>query len=173
MTSYRMPAGLRIGHVHLHVSNLKRSIAFYRDVMGFDLNFELPEIAFLSANGYHHNIGLNTWGTAGVVPDKQARPGLYHFALNYPERQDLTRAVRQLVEHNHPIDGAADHASHLAIYLSDPDGNGIELAWDRDPSFWAPWRNPDLTMADIRLVNKPIDLAALIAEAGPDTSPTR
>lgn len=161
-----MPAGLRIGHVHLHVSNLKRSLAFYRDVMGFDLNFELAEIAFLSVDGYHHHIGLDTWGTAGAVPDKHARPGLYHFALTYPERKDLARAVRQLVDAKHPIDGAAAHASHVAVYLSDPDGNGIELARDPDPSFWGPWRNPNLTLDEIRRVNKPIDIAALIANAG-------
>jgi catechol 2,3-dioxygenase len=171
MDAYRMPAGLRIGHVHLHVSNLNRSAIFYRDVMGFDLNLELPEIAFLSADGCHHHIGLNTWGTAGAVPDTHARPGLYHFTLNYSERKTLARAVRQLVDAKHAIGGALDHSSHIAIYISDPDGNGIELAWDRDPSFWEPWRNPDLTMEDIQMVNKPIEIAALIAKAVSASSP--
>jgi catechol 2,3-dioxygenase len=139
--------------------------------MGFDLNFELTEIAFLSVAGCHRHIVLNTWGTTGAVPDNHARPSLYHFTLNYPERKNLARAVRQLVDAKHAIGGALDHSSHIAIYISDPDGNGIELARDRDPSCWGPWRNPDLTMEDIRQVNKPIDIAALIAEAASGASP--
>ena len=111
MSAYRAPSGLRIGHIHLHVSNLKRSLAFYRDVLGFDVNVELPQMAFLSVDGYHHHIGLNTWSTAGVRSDHRPRPGLYHFALNYPERRDLARAVRQVLASGHALQSASDHTS--------------------------------------------------------------
>ena len=165
MTAYRAHADLKIGHVHLHVSDLNRSVAFYQDVMGFDLNFQMEEAAFLSAGGYHHHIGLNTWGTAGMKPDFIRRPGLYHFALNYPTRQDLARAVRRIVEAGHFIRGASDHTSHLAVYLSDPDGNGIELAWDRAPEFWKHMLDGSLKVGNFGGLQKRLDVQALIAEA--------
>ncbi len=165
MTSYRAPADLRIGHVHLHVSDLARSVAFYRDVMGFDLLFDVGEAAFLSAGGYHHHIGLNTWGTAGMEPDGRRRPGFYHFALNYPSRQDLARIVKRVVEAGHPIGGASDHTSHLAVYISDPDGNGIELAWDRSPEFWRFLLEGRPKLEDLAKATKRLDVGALIAEA--------
>ena len=167
MTSYKAASGSRIGHVHLHVSNLERSIAFYRDVMGFDVHMHLPEFAFLGIDGYHHHIGLNTWGTAGVKADGKRRPGLYHFALNYPTEADFAAAVRHLVEVGHAVDGAADHHSHLAVYIADPDGNGIELAWDRDPSFWQPYLG-GLDAAKLHALNKPLDVEALIARNQPE-----
>ena len=108
--------GTRIGHVHLHVSDLHRSVAFYRDVIGFNLiRYMGDDGAFLSVDGYHHHIGLNTWGTKGMKTDGIRRPGLYHFALNYPTRLDLARAVKRLVEAWHPIEGAADESSHVAV----------------------------------------------------------
>ncbi|MCZ4093880.1 VOC family protein [Ensifer psoraleae] len=149
---------------------MNRSVAFYRDVMGFDLLFQLEEAAFLSAGGYHHHIGLNTWGTAGMEPDGLRRPGLYHFALNYPTRQDLARAVKRIVEAGHFIRGASDHTSHLAVYLSDPDGNGIELAWDRAPEVWKFMIDGSLTAEDLNQAQKRLDLAALIAEADQDSA---
>ena len=165
MSNYRAPDQLRIGHVHLKVSDLDRAIAFYRDVLGFTLNFNLGSAAFLSVGGYHHHIALNTWESKGAGPAPRRAAGLYHFALNYPTRLDLARAFRRVVEAEYPVDGAADHTSHLAIYLSDPDGNGIELAWDRDPSYWQPWLNANLTTGDMRELNKPLDLQALLREA--------
>ncbi len=165
MSNYRAPADIRIGHIHLHVSNIERSAAFYRDVMGFDLLFQFEDAAFLSAGGYHHHIGLNTWGTAGMVPDRRPRPGLYHFALNYPTREDLARIVKRVVESGHAIDGASDHTSHLAVYISDPDGNGIELAWDRSPEFWKFMLDGKLTPESAVKLNKRLDIPALIAEA--------
>lgn len=166
MTDYRAPADIRIGHVHLHVSDLQRSIAFYRDVLGFDLLSDLGEAAFLSAGGYHHHIGLNTWGTAGMQPDGRRRPGLYHFALNYPTRQDLARVVKRVVESGAVIQGASDHTSHEAVYIADPDGNGIELAWDRGPEFWKHMLGGALKPEDAAKYNRRLDVQALIAEAG-------
>lgn len=161
MSSYSAPNGLRIGHVHLHVSDLERSIAFYRDMIGFDLVVELPDIAFMSVAGYHHHLGLNTWGTKGMNTDDVRRPGLYHFALNFPTIEDFTAAVRHLVEAGYPISGASDHRTHLAIYLADPDGNGIELAWDRDPSFWRAFMD-ETDPEKLRAVTRRLDVAALL-----------
>lgn len=137
MTTGSAPAGTRIGHVHLKVADLERSIAFYRDVMGFDLVQRFgDQAAFLSAGGYHHHIGLNTWESKDGTAPPPGHAGLYHFAINYPARRDLAAALRRLLEHGWAIGGASDHGTHEAIYLDDPDGNGIELAWDRDQSQW-------------------------------------
>jgi len=134
---YRAPAQTRIGHVHLKVSDLERSVTFYRDVMGFDVVVRYgAQAAFLSAGGYHHHIGLNTWESSGGTAPAPGTTGLYHFAINYPERRDLAAALKRLIDMNWPLDGASDHGTHEALYLSDPDGIGIELAWDRDPSVW-------------------------------------
>jgi catechol 2,3-dioxygenase len=165
MSDYHAPAQTRIGHVHLKVADLDRAIAFYRDVLGFDLNFNIGSAAFLSVGGYHHHIALNTWESKGASPPPRRTTGLYHFALNYPTRVDLAQALKRIVESGHALEGAADHTSHLAIYLSDPDGNGIELAWDRDPSYWQPWLNRTLTARDMQELNKPLDLDALLREA--------
>lgn len=165
MSDYHAPAETRIGHIHLKVSNIDRAVAFYRDLMGFDVNFSLGSFAFLSVGGYHHHIALNTWESEGAPPSHKGGVGLYHFALNYPTRLDLARALKRLADAAYPIDGSADHTSHLAIYIHDPDGNGIELAWDRDPSYWADWVNGSLTPAKVRELNKPLDLAALLHEA--------
>jgi catechol 2,3-dioxygenase len=159
MNNGSIPAGARIGHVHLKVSDLERAIRFYRDLMGFDLLMRFgDEAAFLSAGGYHHHIGLNTWESAGGPPPPRGATGLYHFAINYPERRDLAVALKRLLDSGWSIDGASDHGTHEAIYLHDPDHNGIELAWDRDPSEW-PRRNGELSFT-----RRPLDFDSLMAE---------
>jgi len=154
-----IPAGTRIGHVHLRVSDLDRSVRFYRDLMGFDLVTRLgDQAAFLSAGGYHHHIGLNTWQSMGGSPPPPGTTGLYHFAVNYPTRRDLAVALKRLLDGGVSIDGASDHGTHEAIYLHDPDRNGIELAWDREPDKW-PRMGENLTFT-----RKPLDFEGLLAE---------
>jgi catechol 2,3-dioxygenase len=151
----------RIGHVHLKVSDLDRAIAFYRDVLGFDLMQKYgQQAAFLSAGGYHHHIGLNTWESGGGPRPAPGTTGLYHLAILYPSRTELARALRRLVEHRVPIQGASDHGVSEAIYLEDPDGNGIELYRDRDRSEWPV--GPD---GEMQMTTLPLDLRALLAEA--------
>ncbi len=170
-----IPAGTFIGHVHLKVSDLDRAVWFYHEVLGFDLIFNLGTAAFLSAGGYHHHIGLNTWESRGGTPPPPGTTGLYHFAINYPTRRNLAAALKRLLDHGWSIDGAQDHTTHEAIYLHDPDFNGIELACDRDPSYWRPryeaaLQNPDLASA-MGAINRPIDFDSLLAElAEPDAS---
>lgn len=163
-TEPSVPAGTRIGHVHLKVSDLTRAVWFYHEVMGFDVNFQFDAMAFLSAGGYHHHIGLNTWESLGGGPPGRGTTGLYHFAINYPTRRDLAVALKRLLDHGWQIDGAKDHTSHEALYLHDPDFNGIELAWDRDPSYWTPWLNASPDQMD--KINIPLDFDSLIAELG-------
>ncbi|HEU0113357.1 MAG TPA: VOC family protein, partial [Thermomicrobiales bacterium] len=120
-----IPAGARIGHVHLKVADLDRAIRFYRDLLGFDLVSQMgSSAAFLAAGGYHHHLGLNTWESAGGSPPPPGATGLYHFAINYPARRDLAAALKRLLDGGWGIDGASDHGTHEAIYLHDPDGNG-------------------------------------------------
>jgi catechol 2,3-dioxygenase len=153
-----LPAATRIGHVHLKVADLDRAVRFYRDALGFDLvNRFGDQAAFLSAGGYHHHIGLNTWESKGGAPPPVGSTGLYHFAINYPTRRDLAAALTRLLDTGWGIDGASDHGAHEAIYLHDPDGNGIELAWDRDPSLW---RRDGQTVFE----RKALDFAGLLAE---------
>ena len=154
-----LPAGTHIGHVHLKVADLGRAVGFYRDALGFDLITRFgDQAAFLSAGGYHHHIGLNTWESQGGSPPPSGTTGLYHFAINYPTRRDLAAALRRLLDAGWGIDGASDHGTHEAIYLHDPDGNGIELAWDREPAAW-PRRNGELVFD-----RKALDFAGLLAE---------
>ena len=149
-----------IGHVHLKVADLPRAIAFYRDALGFDLMEQMgSSAAFLSAGGYHHHIGLNTWESRSGSPPPPGTTGLYHFAILYPSRLELARALKRLVDYGVPIDGAADHGVSEAIYLRDPDGNGIEIYRDRPREEWP--RDPDGSLA---LVNAPLDLRALLRE---------
>lgn len=162
---YAAPSGLRIGHIHLKVSDLSRSIEFYRNMLGFDLLFNLGTAAFLSVDGYHHHIGLNTWHSKGGEPAPKKHPGLYHFALNYPSVKDLASIYKRLVENAYPIQGASDHVTHIAIYLSDPDGNGIELAWDREPKFWEVNTDGAMTIEKMQTMNRALDLEALLKEA--------
>lgn len=166
MTNTSIPAETRIGHVHLKVANIDRSIRFYRDLLGFDLLLNFGTAAFLSAGGYHHHIGLNTWESKDGEPPARGTTGLYHFAINYPTRRDLAVALTRLLNGGWGIDGASDHGTHEAIYLHDPDYNGIELAWDRAPEAW-PRRDGTLVFD-----RKPLDFAGLLAELG-DTGETK
>jgi len=143
---------VRIGHVHLKVADLERAIAFYRDVLGFELTQRYgAQAAFLSAGGYHHHIGLNTWESQGGSPPPSTATGLYHLAILYPTRADLADALRRLIDAGIPLEGAADHGVSEALYLRDPDGNGVELYWDRPEAQWP--RSPDgeLNMGTERL----------------------
>jgi catechol 2,3-dioxygenase len=150
-----------IGHVHLKVADLERSLAFYRDVLGFQLTQKMgAQAAFLSAGGYHHHIGLNTWESAGGQPPPPGSTGLYHVAIVYPTRAELADALRRLVEAKVPLEGAADHGVSEAIYLRDPDGNGVELYWDRPREQWPRDREGGLQMH-----TRPLDLHALLREA--------
>lgn len=158
------PAETRIGHVHLKVADLDRAVQFYHDVMGFEVVLNMGTAAFLAAGDYHHHIGLNTWESLGGEPAPRGATGLYHFCINYPTRRDLAIAIKRLYDHGWGIDGAQDHTTHEAIYLHDPDHNGIELAWDRDPSYWSTMRETDPEVR--RTLNKPIDFDSLISELG-------
>jgi len=151
--------GVRIGHVHLKVADLERSLAFYCGVLGFQLTPRYgPGAAFVSAGGYHHHIGLNTWESRGGKPPPPGTTGLYHVAILYPDRKALADALRRLIEHQIPLDGAADHGVSEALYLKDPDGNGLELYVDRDPSEWPRDANGELAMR-----TGPLDLETLLS----------
>jgi catechol 2,3-dioxygenase len=144
-----------IGHVHLKVSDLERAIGFYRDVLGFEVQHRYgDQAAFLSAGGYHHHIGLNTWESQGGAPPPRGTTGLYHVAIRYPDRKTLAQAVRAVVDAGVPLSGASDHGVSEAIYLHDPDQNGIELYRDRPREQWP----EDMYTA-------PLDLQELLAEA--------
>jgi catechol 2,3-dioxygenase len=144
-----------IGHVHLKVSDLERAIAFYRDVLGFEVMHRYgDQAAFLSAGGYHHHIGLNTWESKGGYPPPPGTTGLYHVAIRYPDRQTLARAVQQVLDAGVRLSGASDHGVSEAIYLHDPDQNGIELYRDRPRDQWP-----------AEMFTAPLDLEALLAEA--------
>ena len=147
-----MHENTQIGHVHLKVSNLERSIAFYVDVLGFDLMTKIGNsAAFLSAGGYHHHIGLNTWESHnGPQPGPRAT-GLYHFAILVPSRKELARSIKRLAEHNWPLEGSADHGVSEAIYLRDPDNNGIEIYVDRPKEEWGRDENGELAMVTAQL----------------------
>ncbi|MGD0461114.1 MAG: VOC family protein [Tepidisphaeraceae bacterium] len=152
--------GVRIGHVHLKVSDLERSLAFYRDVLGFELTQRFgTQAAFISAGGYHHHIGLNTWETEGGPPPPANSTGLYHLAILYPTRALLADALRRLIKVGIPLDGAANHGVSEALYLRDPDGNGVELYWDRPPEQWP--RTPD---GKLEMFTRELDLDDLLAE---------
>jgi catechol 2,3-dioxygenase len=139
--------GVSIGHVHLKVADLDRSIAFYRDVLGFDLMQRYgDEAAFLSAGGYHHHIALNTWESKGGSPPAPHTTGLYHLAIRYPTRAALADALRRLIDAGIAIEGASDHGVSEALYLRDRDGNGIELSWDRPKAQWPLTKDGHLRM---------------------------
>lgn len=153
---------VRVGHVHLKVSDLDRAIAFYRDVLGFELQLRYgPSAAFLSAGGYHHHVGLNVWDSKGGTPPPSGHTGLYHVAFLYPDRASLGTAIARVLAAGIPLDGAADHAVSEAVYLHDPDNNGIELYRDRPEEEWP--RNDE---GNLILTNARLDVAALVAEAG-------
>ena len=154
-----IPDSVRVGHVHLKVSDLKRSIDFYRTVLGFDLMQTLGgQAAFLSTGGYHHHIGLNMWESQGGSSPGPSTTGLYHVAFLFPTRGDLATALRRLIAHDWPLDAASDHGVSQALYLRDPDGNGVELYWDRPESEWP--RNSDGGLA---MGTWPFDVGDLLA----------
>lgn len=150
---------VKIGHVHLTVADLDRSLAFYRDILGFEVTTQLgTQAVFLSAGGYHHHIGLNTWAGRGVTPPPPGHSGLYHFAILFPTRKQLAKAFKNLLDANYPITGASDHGVSEAIYLEDPDKIGIELYCDRPEK---EWRRTD---GQIVMVSQPLDLDQLLTE---------
>ncbi|MBU0696133.1 MAG: VOC family protein [Bacteroidetes bacterium] len=157
---YEIPSGTRIGHVHLKVSDLEKSLAFYVDLLGFQLMQKYgDQAAFISAGGYHHHIGLNTWYSKGITPAVERAPGLFHTAILFPERKDLANILQRLIGQKYPLSGAADHGVSEALYLDDPDKNGVELYWDKPKELW-PLQDGQLTM-----VTDPLDLSELLAIA--------
>jgi len=147
-----------IGHVHLKVADLERSLAFYRDVLGFEVTQRFGvQAAFLSSGGYHHHLGLNTWESAGGKPPAPGTTGLYHVALLYPTEAELADAIRSVLSAGIPFEGAADHGVSEAVYLKDPDGNGVELYWDKPKEQWP--RTPD---GSIAMVTNPLDVDRLL-----------
>lgn len=160
MTPYLLPAQTRIGHVHLKVADLDRALAFYCDLLGFELMTTYGhEAAFVSAGGYHHHIGLNTWYSRDEPPAPVRSPGLFHTAILYPTRRDLAVALQRLVDAQYPLTGASDHGVSEALYLNDPDRNGVELYWDRPMEQWP--RKPD---GSIDMYTQPLNLNDLLAE---------
>jgi len=150
-----------IGHVHLKVSDIDRSLAFYEGVLGFDVMLRHgDEAAFISAGGYHHHIGLNTWESKGAGPPPPHTTGLFHTAIRFPDRKSLAEAVKRVVDAGIPLTGASDHGVSEAIYLRDPDDNGVELYRDRPPEEWPRNANDEMTM-----YTRPLDVAALLEEA--------
>lgn len=155
---------VRIGHVHLKVADLERSLRFYCDVLGFEITLRMGDSAvFISAGGYHHHIGLNTWESLGGSPPPRGSTGLYHFAILYPSRHMLADALQRVLDAGIPLDGASDHGVSEALYLRDPDDNGVELYWDRPRADWP--RDQDGGLA---MYTRPLDLKALLSIANHD-----
>jgi catechol 2,3-dioxygenase len=157
---YVIPPQAHIGHVHLKVSDLQRSLNFYRDLLGFEVTTMYGnQAAFISAGGYHHHIGLNTWHSEGAPPASVNGVGLYHTAIVYPTRKDLAFIFDRLLKANYPITGASDHGVSEAIYLNDPDGNGVELYWDKPRALWP--HKPD---GSIEMYTRALDMNGLLKE---------
>lgn len=158
--NYIVPTGTRIGHVHLKVSDLERALAFYRDVLGFQITMMYgTQAAFISADGYHHHIGLNTWYSKGAPPAPKRAAGLFHTAILYATRQDLAFILKRLMDMNYPLTGFADHGVSEAIYLDDPDGNGVELYWDKPEEQW-----PYDTEGNLQMGTEDLDIEDLLKE---------
>jgi len=161
MTKKTIDARVRVGHVHLKVADLERSLKFYRDVLGFEITQRMgSQAAFLSAGGYHHHIGLNTWESAGGRPPAPGSTGLFHVALLYPERALLADALKRLLAAGIELDGASDHGVSEALYLRDPDDNGVELYWDRPTAQW-----PRSAHGDLAMFTRALDLDGLLRTA--------
>ena len=159
--SYTVPAQTRIGHVHLKVADLDRSLAFYHELLGFEIIQRYgSQAVFISAGGYHHHIGLNTWHSKGAGPAPVNVPGLYHTAILYPTRKDLAVILKRLIDAKYPLTGASDHGVSEAIYLNDPDHNGVELYWDKPKDQWPVDANGELQM-----MSDALDLEGLLREA--------
>jgi len=158
---YKVPSGVRIGHVHLKVSDLERALGFYRDLLGFEVTLYYGEnAAFISAGGYHHHIGLNTWYSKGAGPAPVKAAGLFHTAILYPTRKELAQVLKRLIEKGYPLTGASDHGVSEAIYLDDPDKNGVELYWDRPQELW-----PKDALGNLEMYTRELDLQDLLAQA--------
>ena len=156
--SYTVPAGTRIGHIHLKVADLERSLSFYCNLWGFEVQQLFGDsAAFISAGGYHHHIGLNTWHSKNGQPAPVKAAGLYHTAILYPTRKDLVIVLKRLLEIKYPLTGASDHGVSEAIYLDDPDGNGVELYWDKPKDQW-----PRNTNGKLQMVTEALDIEALL-----------
>src|ERR1700722_7446587 len=167
MNSAPIDPRVRIGHVHLKVADLERALKFYRDVLGFELQQQFgSQAAFISAGGYHHHIGLNTWESAGGSPPPPGTTGLYHLAILYPTRALLANALRRVLAAGIELEGASDHGVSEALYLRDPDNNGVELYWDRPPERWPRSADGGLAMYTRRL-----DLHGLLAELHAPAAP--
>lgn len=159
-SKYKTPEKTRIGHVHLKVADLDRALQFYQGLLGFELvTMYGDQAAFISAGGYHHHIGLNTWHSLGAPPSPRTGVGLYHTAILYPTRKDLAIIFERLQNNSYPLTGASDHGVSEALYLDDPDGNGVELYWDRPRELWP--KQPDGT---IHMYTRALDLEGLISE---------
>ena len=160
MDNYKIPAETRIGHVHLKVSDLQRSLDFYCGLLGFELVMTYGEqAAFISAGGYHHHIRLNTWQSKDAPPPPARSTGLFHTAILYPCRRDLATILKRLIDAEYPLSGASDHGVSEALYLDDPDGNGVELYWDRSKEFWP--QKPD---GSIDMYTRALDVEGLLSE---------
>lgn len=156
--SYSIPVETRMGHVHLKVADLNRALSFYRDLLGFESTQYYGENAvFLSAGGYHHHIGLNTWNSKDAPPAPRHHAGLYHLAILYPTRKDLANILKRLMQEKTPIDGASDHGVSEAIYLRDPDDNDVELYWDKPKKEW-----PVDSKGNLQMTTQPLDIKELL-----------
>lgn len=159
-SSYQLPALTRIGHVHLKVADLDRSLSFYHDLLGFEVVARYgTQAAFVSAGGYHHHIGLNTFHSKGQPPAPKKHPGLFHTAILYPTKKDLAAIFQRINDRGYPFTGASDHGVSEALYLDDPDGNGVELCWDRPQEAWPLHEDGSLNM-----YTRALDLDSLLAE---------
>ena len=159
---YKIPAETRIGHVHLKVANIERALTFYRDLLGFEVTQWYGDSAvFLSAGGYHHHIGLNTWYSKGAAPAPVRSAGLFHTAILYPTRKDLAAVVQRLIDAEYPLTGASDHGVSEAIYLNDPDNNGVELYWDKPRAQW-----PLDEKGGLQMITEALDMEDLMNELG-------
>ncbi len=157
---YTVPEQTRIGHIHLKVSDLQRSLDFYCDLLGFEVTTTYgDQAAFISAGGYHHHIGLNTWNSKGGPPAPKNSAGLFHTAILYPTRKELARILQRLMDADYPLTGASDHGVSEAIYLDDPDGNGVELYWDRPKNEW-PYHDD----GSLNMYTRPLDIEDLLQE---------
>ena len=158
---YKIPDSTRIGHSHLKVSDIGKALAFYQDILGFEITQWYGNSAvFLSAGGYHHHIGLNTWYSKGAAPAPRNSCGLFHTAILYSTRKELAIALKQILRANYPLTGASDHGVSEAIYLDDPDGNGVEIYWDKPQNKW-----PRDSAGNLMMVTESLDLEELLKEA--------
>jgi catechol 2,3-dioxygenase len=158
--SYTVPTNTRIGHVHLKVSDLDKALAFYQGLLGFELMQKYgTQAAFISAGGYHHHIGLNTWYSKDAPPAPVKAPGLFHTAILYPTRKDLAVILKRLIDAKYSLTGASDHGVSEALYLDDPDGNGVELYWDKPKEQW-----PVDASGNLQMVTEHLDLQDLLSE---------